>query len=103
MNIVELDFASCVNVLCLLVVEDVCILDGYIVNHTFCAVGYDAILAATNIDVADVDVLEVWQVFLLYWLCLLLGSHVVVPIGGFEGDGITCDIGHVDMVDIDIL
>ena len=67
MNIVELDLASCINVLCLLVVEDVCILDGNIMNHTFCAVGYDAILAATDINIADVDVLEVWQVFLLYW------------------------------------
>ena len=65
--------------------------------------GYDAIFASTYINITDVDVLEVRQIFLFYRLGLLFGSHVVVPIGGLEGDGITSDIGHVDMVDIDIL
>ena len=103
MYIVELDLAGIVYVLCLVVVEDVCVLDSDVVNHAFCSVSYDTVLAATHVDVAHVDVLEVWQVLLFYWGCLLLGSHVIVPVGGLEGDGISCNVGHIDMVDEDVL
>ena len=102
-DIVELDLASLVNVLRILVVEDVCVLDVYVMNHTFCSMSHDAVLATTYVDVAHVDVLEVGQKLLLYWGCLLLGSHVVVPISGLEGDGVARNIGHIDVVDEDIL
>ena len=82
MYVVELDLAGIVNVLCLVVVEDVCVLDSDVVNHTFCSVGNDTVLAATHIDVAHVDVLEVWQVLLFYWGSLqpmkLLGILIVI-------------------------
>ena len=48
MYVVELDLAGIVNVLCLVVVEDVCVLDGDVVNHTFCSVGNDTVLAADS-------------------------------------------------------
>ena len=59
-DIVEIDFASFVNVLCLFVVEDVCVLDVYVMNHTFFSVGYDSVLATSYIDVTDMNVLEFW-------------------------------------------
>ena len=64
---------------------------------------HDSILAATYIDVADMNVLEIWQEFQFYRGCLLLGTYVVVKIGSLESDSIACNIGHVDMVDINIL
>ena len=64
---------------------------------------HDSILAATYIDVADMNILEIWQEFLFYRDCLLLGTYVVVKIGSLESDSIACNIGHVDMVDINIL
>ena len=102
-HILELDLASLVDILCLLIVEDIGILDGNVVNHSLCAVSHDAVLASANIHIADVDVLEVWKIFLLHWGIALLGSHMVVEVGGLKGDGISCDICHIDMVDEDVL
>ena len=102
-HILELDFASLVDVLSLLIVEDIGILDGNVVNHSLCAMSYDAVLASANIYIADVDILEVWKIFLLHWGIALLGSYMVVEVGGLKGDGISCDICHIDMVDEDVL
>lgn len=76
--ILQGNLAGCIYILCILVVEDVAVLDGDIVYHTFCAMRHDSILAATYIDVADMNVLEIWQEFLFYRDCLLLGTYVVV-------------------------
>ena len=103
MYIVKLDFAILVDVLRFLCVEDVGVLDGDVVNHAFRTMGYDAVLATSHVDVAHVDVLEVWQKLLFYRGCLLFGSHMVVEVGGLEGDGIARDIGHINVVDEDVL
>ena len=64
---------------------------------------HNAILATTYIDVADVDVLEVRQIFLLDGSRWHLGTYMVVEVGGLEGDGIARDVGHIDVVDEDVL
>ena len=103
-HILELDFASLIDILSLLIVEDIGILDGNVVNHSLCAVSYDAVLASANIYIADVDILEVWnELSFLDSLLRLLGTYVVVPVSGLESDGVACDVGHIDMVDEDVL
>ena len=64
---------------------------------------HNAILATTYIDVADMDVLEVRQIFLLDGSRWHLGTYMVVEVGGLEGDGVARDVGHVDVVDEDVL
>lgn len=64
MHIVECYLASVIDVLCLLGVEDVGIFDADVVYHSFSSMGYDSVLASAYIDVADVDVLEVGEIFL---------------------------------------
>ncbi len=87
-DVFQLNLAGCIDILGFLGVEDIGVLDGDIVNHTFCAMCYDAVLATSNIDIADVDVLEVWQdIPALQGQLLLLGTHMVVEVGGLEGDG----------------
>ena len=57
-HILQGNLASCIYILCILVVEDVAVLDGDIVYHTFCAMSHDSILAATYIDITDMNILE---------------------------------------------
>jgi len=43
-HIFELDFASLIDILRLLIVEDIGILDGNVVNHSLCAMSNDAVV-----------------------------------------------------------
>lgn len=97
------NFAGSIDILGFLGVEDIGVLDGDIVYHTFCTMCFNTCFATSYVDVAHVDILKVWQEFLLYGSCLLLGTYMVVKISGLKGDGCILDIGHVDMVDIDVL
>ena len=45
-HILKLDFASLIDILRLLIVEDIGILDGNVVNHSLSAMSYDAVLAS---------------------------------------------------------
>lgn len=103
--VLNLDVASVVNVLCLLVVEDVAVLDGDVVYHAFFAVSHNSVLASSYIYITYMYVLKVRDK--LSFLCCgavwLLGAYVVVPVGGLEGNGITRDVGHIDVVYEDVL
>lgn len=76
--------------------------DSDIVYHTFCTMCFYTCFATSYVDVAHVDVLKVWQEFLFYRSGLFLGTYVVIKIGGLEGYGCILDIGHINMVDIDV-
>lgn len=102
-DIFQCNLATLVDVLPILVVEDIGILDGDVMNHSFGTMGYDTILATSYIDVADMNVLEVRNIFLLDRGSLFLGSYMVVEVSCLESDGIARDVRHVDMVDEDIL
>ena len=64
---------------------------------------FNTCFATSYVDVPPVDILKVWQEFLLYRSGLLLGTYMVVKISGLTGDGCLLDIGNLDMVDIDVL
>ena len=65
---------------------------------------YDSVFTTSYINVADMDVLEVgYELSFLDSILRLLGTYVVVPVSGLESDGVACDVGHIDMVDEDVL
>lgn len=80
-------------------IEDGGILHSDIMHHAFRTTRLDACLGATANDMRDVDVAEIRQEQVLFWLVFLAGisSNVIIEISRFENDSLILDIVHEDI------